>query len=76
MRNGGPAKYTTEAENPNPVKDGVPPLDGKSEDIPPGAKWTKIDRRLVNPQSLEEEGERFEEELDCVSDEPFEMQQI
>lgn len=34
--------------------------------IPPGAKWTKIDRRLVNPASLDEAGERYEERLDHV----------
>lgn len=34
--------------------------------IPPGARWTKIDRRLVNPETLEEAKERFEERLDCV----------
>jgi len=34
--------------------------------IPPGARWTKIDRRLVNPQALEEAKERFEERLECV----------
>ena len=34
--------------------------------IPPGARWTKIDRRLVNPEALEEAKERFEERLDCV----------
>lgn len=34
--------------------------------VPPNARWTKIDRRLVNPQALEEAKERFEERLDCV----------
>lgn len=34
--------------------------------IPPNARWTKIDRRLVNPQALEEEGLIFEERLGCV----------
>lgn len=34
--------------------------------IPPGARWTKIDRRLVNPEALEAAQERFEERLDCV----------
>ena len=34
--------------------------------IPPGARWTKIDRRLVNPEALEDAKERFEERLDCV----------
>jgi hypothetical protein len=30
------------------------------------ARWTKIDRRLVNPQALEEAKERFEERMDFV----------
>ena len=38
----------------------------KQQGIPPGARWTKIDRRLVNPEALEEAKERFEERLDCV----------
>ena len=37
-----------------------------SSGIPPGARWTKIDRRLVNPEALEDAKERFEERLDCV----------
>ena len=35
-------------------------------DIPPGARWTRIDRRLVNPGALEEARERFEERQDYV----------
>jgi hypothetical protein len=38
----------------------------KGKQVPSGAKWTKIDRRLVNPSALEEAGERFEERKDCV----------
>jgi hypothetical protein len=34
--------------------------------IPPGARWTKIDRKLVNPEALEQAQERFEERMDCV----------
>lgn len=34
--------------------------------IPPNAQWTKIDRRLVNPQALEEAHEIFEERPDYV----------
>ncbi|MCJ1261110.1 hypothetical protein MMC22_000974 [Lobaria immixta] len=34
--------------------------------IPTGARWTKIDRRLVNPQALEESHELFEERTNCV----------
>jgi hypothetical protein len=37
-----------------------------SSGIPPGARWTKIDRKLVNPEALQEAKERFEERLDCV----------
>jgi O-acetyl-ADP-ribose deacetylase (regulator of RNase III) len=32
--------------------------------IPPGARWTKIDRRIVNAQALEEANERFEQRED------------
>ena len=34
--------------------------------IPPGARWTKIRRKLVNPEALIEEKERFEERQDFV----------
>jgi hypothetical protein len=53
-------------EEPCSVFEGLSPLkDGAwkkqaSNDIPPNAKWTKIDRKLVNPESLEEANERFE----------------
>lgn len=54
-------------ENPNAVREGVAPLkDATKKGIPPGARWTKIDRKLVNPEALEEAKERFEERLDCV----------
>lgn len=60
-------------EDPHPIREGVSPLlpdwatkSAKAKEIPKDAKWTKIDRKLVNPQSLEEKGERFEERLDCV----------
>lgn len=33
---------------------------------PPGAKWTKISRILVNPEALEQAGEIFEEREDSV----------
>jgi hypothetical protein len=55
-------------EEPEPIREGVAPhkdaLIGK--DVPIGARWTRIDRRLVNPQALEEAQERFEERMDCV----------
>ncbi|KAK5742012.1 hypothetical protein LTR17_003520 [Elasticomyces elasticus] len=54
-------------DHPDTIREGVAPLkDATSKGIPPGARWTKIDRRLVNPQALEEAKERFEERLDCV----------
>lgn len=55
-------------EDPEPIREGVAPHKSqlKGKDIPPNARWTKIDRRLVNPQALEEAQERFEERLDCV----------
>jgi hypothetical protein len=55
-------------EYPLPTRKGAIPLENRfaSENyIPPNAKWTKIDRRLVSPQSLFEKGERFEEREDC-----------
>jgi hypothetical protein len=36
------------------------------KDIPPDARWTKIDRKLVNPEALEEAKERFEERQDVL----------
>ena len=42
------------------------PDTSQSAPIPPSARWTKIDRRLVNAQALEEVNERFEQREDCV----------
>ena len=55
-------------EDPDPIREGVAPHKSalKGKDIPVGARWTKIDRRLVNPQALDEAKERFEERMDCV----------
>lgn len=55
-------------EDPSPTREGVAsPADAKkSKGIPPDAPWTNIDRRLVNPEALEESNERFEERRDCV----------
>ena len=54
-------------EDPNPIREGVAPLkDATKKGVPPGARWTKIDRRLVNPEALEEAKERFEERQECV----------
>lgn len=49
------------------MREGVAPLkDAHKQGIPPGARWTKIDRRLVNPEALEAGNERFEERSDYV----------
>lgn len=54
-------------EDPAPVREGVAPLKGAGKKgIPANARWTKIDRRLVNPEALERGKERFEEKLDSV----------
>ncbi|RII23115.1 hypothetical protein CUC08_Gglean011937 [Alternaria sp. MG1] len=55
-------------EDPALVREGVAPHKDalKGKDIPIGARWTRIDRRLVNPEALEEAKERFEERIDCV----------
>ena len=55
-------------EDPDPIREGVAPHKStmKGKDIPVDARWTKIDRRLVNPEALEEAKERFEERMDCV----------
>jgi hypothetical protein len=54
-------------EDPNTIREGVAPVqDSSQEGIPKGARWTKIDRKLVNPAALEEAGERFEKRMDYV----------
>ncbi|KAK5089968.1 hypothetical protein LTR05_000136 [Lithohypha guttulata] len=54
-------------EDPNPTREGVAPLkQAGSEGIPPGARWTKVSRILVNPEALERAHERFEERDDYV----------
>ncbi|KAI4163263.1 MAG: hypothetical protein LQ342_003199 [Letrouitia transgressa] len=52
-------------EDSTPIREGVLPPRDKT-DIPPNARWTKIDRKLVNLQALEEKGERYEESGDFV----------
>lgn len=49
-------------EEPNPVREGVAPhKDDKTKgNVPPGARWTKISRKLVNPDALTIGKERFE----------------
>lgn len=56
-------------EDPNPIREGVAPLkDAKNKDksIPTNARWTKIARALVNPETLDEMHERYEEFEDHV----------
>ena len=54
-------------EDPAPVREGVAPLkDAGKKGIPPNARWTKIDRKLVNPEALEVGNERYEERVDYV----------
>lgn len=48
-----------------PVREGVAAL-SKRKGIPPDARWTKIDRKLVNPEALETGNERYEERQDYV----------
>lgn len=55
-------------EEPNPVREGVAPhKDDKTKaNMPPGARWTKISRKLVNPEALTIGKERFEVRDDFV----------
>ncbi|KAL2122201.1 hypothetical protein VTJ04DRAFT_2656 [Mycothermus thermophilus] len=55
-------------EEPNPVREGVAPNknDKSKADVPPGARWTKISRKLVNPEALRIGNERFEVRDDFV----------
>ena len=55
-------------EEPNPVREGVAPhKDDKTKaNVPPGARWTKISRKLVNPEALTIGKERFEVRDDFV----------
>jgi hypothetical protein len=56
-------------EEPNPVREGVARLkdaNSKNHGVPPGARWTKISRQLVNPEALEAGKERFEALPDSV----------
>ncbi|KAJ4263762.1 hypothetical protein NW762_005795 [Fusarium torreyae] len=55
-------------EEPNPIREGVAPHkeDKKARDAPAGAKWTKISRKVVNPEALTIGKERFEVRDDFV----------
>ncbi|RHZ58561.1 hypothetical protein CDV55_105797 [Aspergillus turcosus] len=71
-KHGIDARPSTDADTPPKGISGhefleeLKPVDVLKEGIPPGARWTKIDRRLVNPAALEAGGERFEESPDHV----------
>ncbi|KAK0729924.1 hypothetical protein B0H67DRAFT_15793 [Lasiosphaeris hirsuta] len=49
-------------EEPNPIREGVAPhKDDKTKvNVPTGARWTKISRKMVNPEALTIGKERFE----------------
>lgn len=55
-------------EESNPIREGVAPHrdDKKAKDVPQGAKWTKISRKVVNPEALTIGKERFEVRDDFV----------
>ncbi|KAL8898330.1 MAG: hypothetical protein Q9207_006757 [Kuettlingeria erythrocarpa] len=55
-------------EDPAFVRPGVASADQArpGKEIPANARWTKIDRKLVNPEALELNRERFEERVDHV----------
>ncbi|KAF6797607.1 zinc finger protein [Colletotrichum sojae] len=55
-------------EEDNPVREGVAPHkdDKKLKEVPPGARWTKISRKIVNPEALTVGKERFEVRDDFV----------
>ncbi|KAG6041312.1 hypothetical protein E4U41_004963 [Claviceps citrina] len=55
-------------EEDNPVREGVAPHkeDKKLKEVPPGARWTKINRKIVNPEALTIGKERFEARDDFV----------
>jgi zinc finger CCCH domain-containing protein 13 len=54
-------------EDPVPIREGVAPLkDAKKDGVPPDARWTKISRRMVNPEALVAMKERHEAREDFV----------
>lgn len=62
-----PARQVPFPEDPNPTREGVAPLkEAGKKGIPPGARWTKINRKLVNPAALDALHERFEERDEYV----------
>ena len=54
-------------EHADTVREGVAPhKEMPKKDVPANARWTKINRKLVNPESLEQDGIRFNEYVDHV----------
>jgi hypothetical protein len=55
-------------EDNHPIREGVAPHkdDKTKKDVPAGARWTKINRRMVNPEALTIGKERFELRDDYV----------
>ncbi|KAH6883903.1 hypothetical protein B0T10DRAFT_494006 [Thelonectria olida] len=55
-------------EDTNPIREGVAPHkeDKKVKEAPPGAKWTKVSRKIVNPEALTIGKESFEVRDDFV----------
>ncbi|CAK7202499.1 hypothetical protein SEUCBS139899_005222 [Sporothrix eucalyptigena] len=56
-------------EEANPIREGVAPHKDdktKQQGVPPGARWTRISRKLVNPEALTIGKERFEVRDDFV----------
>lgn len=56
-------------EEIDPFREGIAPVrsaQGGRDHIPPNARWTKIDRLLVNPEALDAGNERYEERPDYV----------
>ncbi|KAJ5900899.1 uncharacterized protein N7473_004969 [Penicillium subrubescens] len=65
----GTSTVDSKQSSPNilPRSEGVAPLkDANKNDIPPTARWTKIDQLLVSPAALEAGNERYEERLGFV----------
>ena len=54
-------------EHADTVREGVAPnKEMPKKDVPANARWTKINRKLVNPEALEQDGIRFNEYVDHV----------
>jgi hypothetical protein len=61
------ARQVPFSEDPDSIREGAFPLaDPGKTGIPPGARWTKINRMLVNPAALEAAHERYEKRGDYV----------